>query len=415
MNIGIMCHSSFGGSARIGTELAKELACCGHRVHLFTRTVPFGSWDPDSGVTLHRTVAVVDNTFHPATLHTDWPDEEFNLFLSNVTRVIEEEGLDVLHFHYAVPFAFIAEEVKRRLGKLSPLLVGTLHGSDVTVYGRDAVRGPRLARTLKALDGLTTVSKSHADLSREVFGLKTSPEVISNFVDLKRFRPLDDFFRGSRKLPVDDHDRVPAKSRVRIAHISNFRPVKDLEGLSRIFVKIRQVMEAELWLVGDGQEMHKIKTILKSNGVDKDIYYWGLRRNVAPILAQADMFLISSHWESFCLVALEAMACGVPVIATRVGGLPEVVLHDQTGFLYSPGDYCAAAGYAVRLLNDPVKMSSMREAAAKHACRFDSRVIPEMYEAYYRELLFKKTGDLNYLDIGKVGINRETLQSGSVF
>ncbi|MEA2063315.1 MAG: N-acetyl-alpha-D-glucosaminyl L-malate synthase BshA [Gemmatimonadota bacterium] len=386
MNIGIMCHSSFGGSARIGTNLAIELARRDHRVHLFTRTVPFGSWDPDTGVLLHRTVAEQDNTFHPMTLYTDWPDHELDRFTTNVFQVIDTDGLDVLHFHYAVPFAALSEAVKSRLGDRAPLLIGTLHGTDVTVCGRDPVKGAGLARALQALDGLTTVSACHAALTAEVFKLEEPPVVIPNFVDLQRFRPLDDFFRGSRN--------VPPISRIKIAHVSNFRPVKYLEGLADIFRRIRQNVDAELWLIGDGQEMDRIKTILQRSGVDKNIYYWGIQRNVSPILSQADLFVISSHYESFCLAALEAMACGVPVIGPRVGGVPEVVEHGKTGFLYAPGDYAAAAGYAVSVLSDFKRLNTMSEAAVRHAVTYDSRIITGRYEEYYRSLLSKKRNQM---------------------
>jgi len=392
MKIGIMCHSSFGGSARIGTWLASHLAERGHTVHLFTRTVPFGNWDPDTGVILHRIVHEHENTFHPSTLHAIWPQEEYRQYLEMVLGVHSREKLDVLHFHYAVPFASIAEKVKRHMGEKAPVLVGTLHGTDVTVCGRDPSIGPSLSRALNALDVITTVSRSHADVASEVFTFHKPPEIIPNFVDLSRFRPLEDYFKGSRMTASGSRTVAPDASekvisRGRIVHVSNFRPVKDLECLAQIFIGIRRSIEAELWLVGDGQDMDRIKGILKRTGVEKDVYYWGIRRDVAPILAQADVFLLSSRWESFSLAALEAMACGIPVVAPRTGGLPEVVPHGRVGFLYSVGDLKAAAGYVTHLLTHPDELRSMGETASRHAREYDAEKVVGEYETLYRELL----------------------------
>src|SRR5574338_1131459 len=161
MRIGILCHSSFGGSARIATELASGLAERGHIVHLFTRTLPFGYWDASNSVTLHN-IPNADNHQHPAELYIDWQDKEFEAYLSEVMKIAA--SLDVLHFQYAVPFAYVAAEVKRRLGEASPLIVGTLHGTDVSVHGRDPIRGPMLIQALRSADVLTTVSTSHSNL-----------------------------------------------------------------------------------------------------------------------------------------------------------------------------------------------------------------------------------------------------------
>lgn len=381
MRIGIMCHSSFGGSARVATNLAAELARQRHRVHLFTRTTPFGAWDYASGVILHKITPDREDDLHPASLYTDWPAEALQAFVSHVLDVIATEGLDVLHFHYAVPFAFAAAEVRRRLGQGAPLLVGTLHGTDVTVHGKDPVKGPQLAQTLRHMDALTTVSASHARLAADVFGLPTWPEVILNFVDLSRFRP-----RGHTQRDPNTH------SRPKIVHVSNFRPVKDPQSMARIFVGIQEQMEAELWLIGDGQEMEALKSIFQQSGFENDVHYWGLQCDVAPLLAQTDLLLMTSLYESFCLAALEAMACGVPVLATKVGGLPEVVVHGKTGFLFPLGDHDLAVRLAVSLLSDPTRHRIMREAAVRHARQFGSKQIVPAYEDLYQRLLLCRSG-----------------------
>jgi N-acetyl-alpha-D-glucosaminyl L-malate synthase BshA len=303
--------------------------------------------------------------------------------------VIATEGLDILHFHYAVPFASVALEVKRSLEWAAPPVIGTLHGTDVSVYGRDPVIGSRLAQTLRHMDELTTVSNSHASLAVDVLGLSSRPLVIPNFVDLSRFRPRD-------LLPTSSHEvgtKLSTWPRPRIAHVSNFRPVKDAQSMARVFLGIRKHMEAELWLIGEGPEMDGVRSILQQSGFEKDVRYWGLNRDVAPLLAQTDLLLMTSLSESFCLAALEAMACGVPVLTTRVGGLPEVVVHGKTGFLYPAGDTQTAVRLGLKLLSDRARHRAMREAAARHACRFGCEQIVPMYEDVYRRVLWRRSNE----------------------
>jgi N-acetyl-alpha-D-glucosaminyl L-malate synthase BshA len=382
MRIGVMCLASFGGSARIATQLAVQLAKRGHRVHLFSRTIPFGDKRHSNGLTWHTVTPDREAHLHPA--------QDLHIFLSRVLDVIAVEGLDVLHFHYAVPFASIAAEVKRRLGRAAPLLIGTLHGTDVSVHGRDPVKSPSLAQTLRDVDQLTTVSNSHARLATDVFGLATRPQVIPNFVDLSKFqllkphapiaggsgaeRPLVSGRGGGRVIP-------------RIAHVSNFRRVKDPQSMARIFLSIREQMEAELWLIGEGPEMDAVKSILGRSPFERDVRYWRLRHDVAWLLAQTDLLLMTSLSESFCLAALEAMACGVPVLATEVGGLPEVVAHGETGFLFPVGEHDLAVRLALSLLSDQVRHQAMSEAAARRAARFGFEQVVPLYEDLYRRLL----------------------------
>jgi len=388
MRIGIMCHSSLGGRGRIENELAAELARRGHRVHLFTRTTPFGCWEHSNGVVVHRNVLDSDNDLHPAILYADWPAKELQIFLSNVLTVIAQEGLDLLHFHYAIPFAFVAEEVKLLSGLRAPLMVGTLHGTDVSVYGRDPIKSPLLAQTLRKLDGLTTVSSNHSSLAAEVFQLASHPEVIPNFVDLSKFRPHGNMQQDYRENRRITEGRSGGKRKARIIHVSNFRPIKDPLSMANIFIGIRQKMNVELWLVGDGPEMDKVKSVFKQEGIEEDVFFWGLRRDVAAILNQTDLLLITSRSESFCLSALEAMACGIPVLATNVGGIPEVVVHEKTGILFQVGDYSSAVNFAVTLLSDPARHRAMGKAAAGHARRFGCRQMVSAYEGFYQRLLY---------------------------
>ena len=183
MHIGIMCHASYGGSARIATGLAIALAGLGHRVHIFTGTGPLANRDRMPDVVVHTITLDGAKGLHPATLHTDWSAEDLQRYTDRILQVINTEGLDVLHFHYAIPFAFVAQSIRDVLGKTMPLVIGTLHGTDVSNFGRDPVIGPRLAQVLKSSDVLTTVSESHAQLATEVFGLAEPPRAIPNFID----------------------------------------------------------------------------------------------------------------------------------------------------------------------------------------------------------------------------------------
>ena len=376
MKIGIMCHSSCGGSTRVATELAKELFRRGHRVHLFTQTAPFGYHNSTNGVILHTTTPDHKNNHHPAYLYTSWTDKEIEAFKNRVLEVTISDKLDVLHFHYAVPFGFVAAEIKQRLRQDAPLLVGTLHGTDVTVYGTDPVKGPRLAQALSHMDLLTTVSANHARLSADVFGLLKQPEVVSNFVDLLKFRP---------------RINSTPRSRTKIAHISNFRPVKDSKSMAHIFLDIRKQLDSELWLIGDGPEMETIKNIFRDSEFENDVIYWGIQKQVAPILAQADLLLLTSLYESFSLAALEAMACGVPVLAPKVGGIPEVVVDGKTGFLYPAEEHPHAVNIAVELLSDANISKKTKNGAILHSQNFDINKIVSVYENFYLESINMQT------------------------
>jgi N-acetyl-alpha-D-glucosaminyl L-malate synthase BshA len=381
MRIGIMCHSSYGGSGRIGLELAQELARRGHRVHLFTHTIPSGCLSPEAGVSVH---CLDGNGGHLSRLYLHWTDDELKALTARVLGMIATEGLDLLHFHYALPFALVAANLKSRLQAVAPLLVGTLHGSDVSLYGRHPAWRSRLSHILRSLDGLTTVSFSHARLAAWVFRLSHPPVVIPNFVDLSCFRPAG--ANGNCRL----NRPSPQNGRAKIIHVSNFRAVKDPLSMAAIFLGLRHRLEAELWLVGDGPELQMTQASLRRYGLERDVCVFGLTPQVAPLLQEADLLLMSSRNESFCLAALEAMACGVPVLASRVGGLPEVVIHGHTGLLYPWGATAQAADLAAGLLAEPGRHSEMSRNAAGHALNFGHANIVTAYEDFYRTLLARR-------------------------
>src|SRR5262249_25306537 len=324
--IGVLCHSGLGGSARVGTELAVGMAERGHQIHLFARSAP-----------LHLRPGLPRMHLHPldgpapvtGNLDTSWSAEDFDALVGLVAAVAVRERLDVLHFHYAVPFALVAEAVRQQLGTAAPALVGTLHGTDVSTYGWDARVGPPLARALLAIDQLTTVSECYARLATELFRLPTPPWLIPNFIDLTRFRPLPD-----RERRLEDRS-----GRLRIIHVSNFRPVKDPLGVARIFLRLHRRLPVDLWLVGVGSELPATRAVLNDGGAAEHVHFLGYQRAVWELLARADLLLMASRAESFCLAALEAMACGVPVLASAVGGLTELVEHGRHGYLYPLDDH----------------------------------------------------------------------------
>jgi N-acetyl-alpha-D-glucosaminyl L-malate synthase BshA len=378
MRIGVLCHSSLGGSARVGTELALGMAERGHHVHLFARSAPLHLRPGSPGVRLHPLSGPAPVT---ATLDANWSAEDLDALVDLVAAVAVRERLDVLHFHYAVPFALVATSVRRRLGSGAPVLVGTLHGTDVSTYGYDARVGPLLARALRAIDQLTTVSECYARLATDVFGLPAPPRVIPNFIDLTRFRPLPERGRRPRR----------RRGRFHVVHVSNFRPVKDPLGVARIFLGLHRRLPVDLWLIGVGSELPAVRAVLYDAGVTEHVRYFGYQQDVSGLLARANLLLMASRAESFCLAALEAMACGVPVLASAVGGLTELVEHGRHGFLYPAGDYERAEQLGVELLSDQDRYAETCRQAVCRAGQFDREQVIGTYEDLYRELIAQRS------------------------
>lgn len=380
MKIGIMCHASFGGSARMATELALALAQREHHIHLFSLSAPFDAWSDTNQITLHQVIPARRPGHHPATLYTDWSAWELQALLHQIEEVITKDGLDILHFHYADPFALVAAALKQRLGSKAPCIVGTFHGTDVLIQGRNPYKGSQLRQALQYADHLTAVSTSLAELASNIFNLPSYPQVIPNFVDLSRFKPPHTNEQSNSKMAGQGRKPI-------IVHISNFRPVKDPLNMAHIFLGIRAQIDAELWVIGDGQGMDQVRATLRQGEVEQDVRYRGLQPNIVPLLAQADLLLMTSQYESFCLVALEAMACGVPVLATDVGGLPEVVQSEKTGYLFPRDNQAIAVTWAVQLLSDPDRYWVMQRSAITQARRFGTEQVVPVYEALYDRLL----------------------------
>lgn len=378
LRVGLVCHHGVGGSVQIAVGLAAELALRGHEVHLFARSAPLGLSRPPPGVTLHvlHDVAEPGGADGVTTgLDLDWPADELAHLVARICSVARAVGLDVLHFHYAVPFAEVLYAVRRRLGTAKPALVGTLHGTDVSMLGPDSVDRRALGTVLTELDALTTVSHDHAALATTVFGPAVRPGVIPDFVDLTRFRPP----RRGRNA-----------GRSRLIHVSNFRAVKQPESMARIADAVMARTDAELWLVGDGETMPAVAAILVERAAEGRVRRFGVRLDVEQVVPHADLLLVTSSAESFCLVALEAMASGVAVAAPRVGGLPELIEHDVSGLLFD--DEAEAARLVCHYLADPAQRRRLRTGGLARARDLAATAVVPLYEQLYHEVVAARTG-----------------------
>ncbi len=370
MRIGLLCHSGIGGSVRIACALASELARRGHNVHVMARRPPVADWLKGSGLSVHTLLPSAERG-PPVGLNVDWSNDEQAEFCSLVARVVRTQHLQVLHAHYAVPFAHFAASVARRLGPSAPATIATLHGTDVSVHARQPAERLLLTESLRALSAVTTVSNDHARPARHLLVLTERPVVIPNFVDVTRFKPA----------------QSPHPGRPRVVHVSNFRGVKDPRSLARVFLAVRERIDAELWLVGDGPALPALRTMLSEGDTADGVRFFGATTDVAAILRQADLLLMTSVVESFCLVAAEAMASGLPVVATRVGGLAEVVDDGATGHLFPVGAHDATADAVAELLARPSLRRRIGSAARRQAARFACERIVPLYETLYRDLI----------------------------
>jgi N-acetyl-alpha-D-glucosaminyl L-malate synthase BshA len=374
MNIGIVCYASVGGSGIVATELGKMLAIRGHRVHVLSSDTPFRLGDYQPGLSLHRVEAPTYPLFR---------EPQYLLALANkLVQVSRAERLDIVHAHYAVPHATAAYLARQILaaknGGAVPRVITTLHGTDITLVGSDRSYSEIVSFSIQHSDGVTAVSESlKADTNRE-FGI-CDIRVIPNFVDCRSHQRRD--------ATALRHRLAPGGEKI-VIHVSNFRPVKRVAAVVEIFNRIQQHVPARLLMVGDGPDLADAVRLTRDYHLQEKVQFLGDQEQVVPLLSAADLFLMPSAQESFGLAALEAMACEVPVIASRVGGIPEVIDHNVDGFLFPPADLPAMAAAGIRLLTDE-RLHREMAAAARRAAerRFADRKIVPMYEAYYDEVL----------------------------
>jgi N-acetyl-alpha-D-glucosaminyl L-malate synthase BshA len=377
MKIGIVCYPTFGGSGVVATELGKALAERGHQVHFITYSEPVRLGSFSKNIFYHE-VRVSEYPLF------DYPPYELVL-TSKLVDVVKYEKLDLLHVHYAIPHASAAYNAKHILeceGIYIPYIT-TLHGTDITLVGKDPSFEPVITFAINQSDGVTAVSQSLKDDTFEHFNISREIEVIPNFVNLDTIEHKWEEKHGLKKMYAPNGELI-------ISHISNFRKVKRIPDILKIFAKVRKEMPAKLLLVGDGPERVNIRNQCEELGICDDVILMGKLKSPDEILSISDLFLLTSENESFGLAALEAMAYGVPVISSNTGGIPEVNKHGYSGFLSDVGDIDDMVKNALIILKDEKTLNKFKKQARKQAELFDINKVLPLYINFYNKILKTK-------------------------
>ena len=371
MKIGIVCYPTHGGSGVVASELAIGLAARGHEIHIVSYAPPFRLRAFHQNIFLHE----IEVSTYPL---FKYPPYELGL-TTKLVELSETAPLDIIHAHYAVPHASSAYFAKQILGGRTPKTVTTLHGTDITLVGADPSFYRVVKFAIEKSDGVTAVSRYLRDRTVEEFGIGREIRVIPNFIEADR----PEASRG-----LCSRATYAPKGEMILMHASNFRPVKRIGDVVRVFARVRERIPAKLLLIGEGPERIFIQQLVRELKLGPDVHFLGEQDQLEPLFFCADLFLLPSEQESFGLTALEAMNCGVPVIGTAVGGLPEVIIHGETGYLLPVGNVAAMAEAAIGLLSDPPRLERFRAQARERAVRsFNAdRIIPQ-YEAFYEEIL----------------------------
>ena len=371
MKIGIVCYPTFGGSGVVATELGKGLAKKGHQVHFITYTQPARLDFFNENIFYHE----VNIASYPL---FQYPPYESAL-AGKMVDVVKYEKLDLLHVHYAIPHAtsaYLAKQILKCHGINIPVIT-TLHGTDITIVGKDASLAPVVTFSINESDGVTTVSEDLRKDTYEAFEIKKEIEVIPNFVDLERFK----------KQPKEHFKRIICPNDEKLlVHTSNFRKVKRIEDIIKVFAKLKKQIPSKLLLVGDGPERGPMEQLSRDMNLGEDVRFVGKLDAIEEVLSVADLFLMPSEKESFGLAALEAMACEVPVISSNTGGLPELNIQGITGFLSNVGDVDDMVKNALFILQDE-NLPTFKANALARAKKFDIAHIVPMYERHYEKVL----------------------------
>jgi len=371
MKIGIVCYPTHGGSGVVASELAIGLAQKGHELHIVSYAPPFRLRAFHQNIFLHE----VDVALYPL---FKYPPYELGL-ATKLVELAETHDLDIIHAHYAVPHAASAYLAKQIFNSPRPKTVTTLHGTDITLVGAEPSFRRVVKFAIEQSDGVTAVSHYLRQRTIEEFDIRREIRVIYNFIELDR--PDRNRDACSRLVFAPEGEKI-------LMHASNFRPVKRVGDVIRIFARVREKIPAKLLLIGDGPERPSIQQMVKEMDLAADVHFLGEQDQLEPLFFCTDLFLLPSEQESFGLTALEAMNCGVPVVASNVGGLPEVIVHGETGYLLPVGDVEGMAAKAVEILSDPARLSLFRAQARRRAEQhFDAENIIPQYEAFYEELL----------------------------
>ncbi len=370
LKIGITCYPSLGGSGVVATELGKLLAEKGHEVHFITHSIPFRLGAFHKNIHYHEVEVSDYYVFR-------YPPYDLSL-ASKMAQVVKREKLDILHVHYAVPHAVCAYLAKQMVGD-DLKIVTTLHGTDITVLGQDETLKDLIALAINRSDAVTAVSADLIGQTRTALDITRDIDLTYNFIDKRVYYPRE--VSGLRSEFAAPDEKI-------LMHISNFRPVKRVSDVIEVFDRVNREVPSKLLLVGEGPDMPKVQNKIRELGLEDRVHFLGKQDEIAQVISLADLLLLPSEKESFGLVALEAMACGVPTVGSEAGGIPELVEHGITGYLAPIGDTDAMAAYAVGLLNNPAEKARMREACLDRAhTRFcDQKIMREYEEIYYRVL-----------------------------
>lgn len=371
MKIGIVCYPTYGGSGVVATELGKALAERGHQVHFISYKQPA------------RLDFFTNNLFYHEVYVNSYPLFEYPPYETTLTGrlvdVIKYEKLDVLHVHYAIPHASAAVFAKQILAAegIHIPIICTLHGTDITLVGKDASITPVVTYSLNMSDAITSVSESLKADTYKLFKVTKDIQVIPNFIDFDRF---------SKKAREHFRMAISSQGEKLLVHTSNFRKVKRVDDVVRAFAIITKQVSSKLLLVGDGPERQHIEMLCREMGLVDKIIFLGKQDPVEEILSVCDLFMMPSETESFGLAALEAMACEVPVISSNAGGIPELNVDGVTGYLCNVGDYETMAQRAISILSDENKLLEFKRNAKKRALEFHINNIVPQYEKVYEQV-----------------------------
>ena len=370
MRIGVVCYPTYGGSGVVATELGKALAARGHQIHFISYAMPM------------RLDGYLGNVFYHEVEMATYPLFEFPLYTpalaSKIVEVTRFEKLDLVHAHYAIPHAisgFIAQQILKNDLKI----ITTLHGTDITLVGLEPSYLSVMKFSIEQSDGVTAVSRFLREKTTTNYGIEKDITVIPNFVDPEKYQ----------RIRCDDiRAKFAPQGEKILVHVSNFRILKRVPDVVKIFSEVRKKVPSKLILVGDGPDRSASELLVRELALQEHVKFLGKQSELVPILSSADLMLMPSQSESFGLSALEAMACEVPVISTSVGGLPELQVHGETGYIAEIGDIDRMARYAVELLTNTQKHALFSAAARSRAVNsFGIEKIVNQYEAYYEQTL----------------------------
>ena len=372
MRIGIVLYPTFGGSGIVATELGKELAKKDHEIHFITYTEPVRLGELRKNIFYHE----VSTSDYPLFKYT--PYEQ--VLTSKLVDVVKFEKLDLLHVHYAIPHAsaaYMAQQILSDQNIKIPFIT-TLHGTDITLVGKDPSFEPVINFSINKSNMVTAVSESLKKDTNELFEVKNNIKVIPNFICIDDYKLENNDFYKKRFAP--NNEKI-------ICHISNFRKVKRIKDVLLSFEKISKEIDVKLILVGDGPERSALEKISRESQYRNNIYFLGSLKSTKEVLNISDLFFLPSSTESFGLSALEAMACSVPVISTKTGGIPEVVIDGESGYLSEVGDVKEMSSNAVEILSNENKLLLFKENALKQAMKFDVKQILPRYEKIYAKCI----------------------------